>query len=109
MVWIGGVVVIGLVASNAGVWGISVVISLVTGIAIKRDMGPCQDIIVVMNGESSWFPSRQRGMTGAAIGGNVDGCMIWIDRLIVILAMAAVAHGGCADVASGMTFNAFGG
>ena len=78
-------------------------------VAGYRKMCTSQHIITVMNGESSWFPSRQRGMTGAAIGGNVDGCMIWIDRLIVILAMAAVAHGGCADVASGMTFNAFGG
>ena len=84
MVWIGGVVVIGLVASNAGVWGISVVISLVTGIAIKRDMGPCQDIIVVMNGESSWLPVWIRCMTSSTSGWNTQGYVVWICRVVII-------------------------
>lgn len=62
-----GLVVVGLVAANAGI-GCRVVISVVTVVAIvcNGNVGACQHVIIVVNGEGCRCPVWIGGMTGIA-------------------------------------------
>ena len=84
MIWIGGVVVVGLVATYAGVWSIVIVPAHVTAVAINGYMSSGQRVIIVVNGESSRSPSGICGMTGRTGCRNAKCNVIWISRLVII-------------------------
>jgi len=67
MVWICRLVVIGLVASHAGIRWV-VVISLVTRVTVNGGMSAGQRIIVTMDREGSRCPARVCSMTGSTGG-----------------------------------------
>lgn len=69
-------------------------------------MGTGQDVIIVVDGERRGFPARLSGMTGTAVGRNIDGGVIWICRLNEILGMAAVTNRRSSDIPVCVAFDA---
>ena len=106
MVGVGGLIVIGQVASHTSVRR-SIVISIMTlrTVAGNGHMRPGQHVIVAVDGEGSRRPVGIGGMTGHAVCRNVDGRVIWIQRSIVIRHVATLAGIGSIVITTGMTFN----
>jgi hypothetical protein len=94
MIGIGRLVIICLVTTHAGGrQSIGVVIIMAT-VTISRQMGACEGIIIIMNGESSRFPSGDCGMAIRAGSRDTDGSMRRIGGLIVICLMTSHADTG---------------
>lgn len=93
MVRVGGLVVVCLVASHAGIRGIHV-IAVMTCNTSYGGMGSGQCIVIAMYGESCRFPTRCCGMAGGTGIRNVFGRVIRIRCTIVISLMAGRTFGG---------------
>jgi len=102
MVWVGSLIEIGQMASDTGARGY-IVIAIVARntIAGNGSMGTGQHIIIIVDREGSRSPCILL-MTGFAGGGNVDGRMIWICRLVKFINMATRANIGSCGVISFM-------
>ena len=87
MRWIGSLVVVIQVTSDAGIGGIDIT-PLMAGKAIGSDGGMCpgEGVNIVMI-EVGWNPCGLR-MTCFAGGGEVGRDMVWIGRLVVLVGMA---------------------
>ena len=99
VVWIGRLVVIGQMASNACIGG-AVVITIVAYGAVVRDghMGSGQYVIVVVDREGGRGPVWVGGMTGFAGCRDVDGCVVGVGRCIKIRQVTADTGIGCVDI-----------
>ena len=71
------------------------------------NMRALQDIVIIVDRESSRDPARICRMTGSAILGNIDRGVIWIYRLIVLVRMTIITHCGCPSKSIGMTICTF--
>ena len=87
MGWVGCLIVVGLVAANAGNRS-CIVIPVMTGITIGSNVCTCQNIIIIMDRKGSRCPVRIGCMTVTAICRNADGIMIRVCRGIIIWHMA---------------------
>lgn len=78
-------VIIRLVAPGTSIRCI-VIVPIVAARTIIGDHGMCpiQRIIIIVNGEGGWLPSRIRGMTGSAIRWNSQSRVVWIGSLFKI-------------------------
>ena len=94
MIRVGRVVVISLVATNAGDGGVVVVSSLVAAVAVYCAVSSCQGIICNMDRKSSWRPARIGGMTGLTRGRYAQRPVVGVDRLVVISLVTAYAGVG---------------
>lgn len=100
-------VVISLVAAEAGGGCIVVVSANMAIAAINGSVGTLQDIIVTMDRESCRLPVRISSMTGTARGRNAQCAVIGIGRLVVISLVAAQASvGGVGVIPAHMTIAA---
>lgn len=99
-----GCIVFRIMASIASI-GRVVIIAIVTSSTIigNGSMRAFQRIVIVVNRKSGWLPSRGSGMTGSAIGRNIEGWMVRIGRLGIIRIMATVASIGCIGIISVVT------
>ena len=98
VVGIGRLVVIGRMASRAGVRRV-VVVAVVTGSAVvgNHRVRSVQRVIVVVDGKTGRFPAGG-GMAGRTIGGYPQGAVVGIVCLVVIGRMAAGAGIRCVVV-----------
>ena len=102
MVRIGGVVVICLMASYAGIRRIDIVSVMTLGaVAGNSSMSAGQRIVAAVYPECRRFPSRGRGMTGSTGIRYVLCRMIWICCCIEICLMTgkAICRSTCEPVA----------
>ena len=106
----GCLVVVYEVAADTCV-GSSVIISVMAIDAIVRydNMSACQNIIIVVDRESGRRPVWIGGMTGIAIGRDVDGGMIRVCRGVIIRHMTSGAGIGRIYVIPLMTCKTIGG
>ena len=95
VVRIGGLVVIGVVATVTGI-GRAVIVPVVAGRTICCDGSMCaiQRKVVVMDREGSGCPSRCCGMAGGTIGRNTKRSMVGIACLRIVGIMATIASIG---------------
>ena len=106
VIGVGCVVIIICMTTCAGVGGV-IIVTVVTLGAIIGDTGMCtvQRVVAVVAGEGCRLP-RHIGMTGGTIGGNIEGNVVRIDRLIVIIGMAArtgIRSTGVVTIVAGRT------
>ena len=107
MVWIGGTVVIGSVATCTSIWR-DIIIAVVACSTVIGDfcVGTCNDIKLIVYGEGCRTPSRRSCVTGSAFTGNAQRFMVGIERCVKICLMASVAGIGRVDITVGMTLDA---
>ncbi len=110
VVRIGGPVVIRGVTARASVRR-AVVIPVVTGSALVRDLGmrTVQRIIIVVNREGSRLPARRRGMAHRAIRRDIQGCVVRIGTSVVIGRVATRAGIGRIGIVPVVTSGAIAG
>jgi hypothetical protein len=87
----GGVVIV-CMTTGTGVWCI-VVITIMTSRAVVGNGCVCSDelIEVIVNGESSWCPSRICGMTCFTGCGQIECQVTWISAGCIVIGMATCA------------------
>ena len=110
MVWIGRLVVLVGMAPQTYFRRVGV-IPIVAGctIVFNGNMGACQYIVIVVNWEGGWLPSRKCCMTCFASSRNIERCVIWIDGCRIILSVAAIAFCRSSRIAMGVAFDTIGG
>ena len=86
-----GLVIVCQVAADAGGWRGGIVGPVMAGAAVEGDVGPGQDVIVVVDGEGGRFPVWRGGVTGDAGGRDADACMVWVGGGIIIGQVASFA------------------
>lgn len=105
-----GICCLGVSSGMAAIAGIGRIhiIPVMTGSALvgNRNVGSCNNIIIVVGRKSSWAPSRIGSMASCAVVGNAIGHMIGIGGLTVIRCVAAGAYGRCVLIACCMTAGA---
>lgn len=73
------------VATNTGAGGrIIIAIVAINAIVGNGNMGASQCVIIIMDWEGGWFPSRKRCVTGCTSGRNIDCSVIRICRGVII-------------------------
>jgi len=102
VVGVGGIVVVGLVASHAGV-GRAVVIPVMAGRTGGAGMTPGKRVIVAVDREGSRAPAGIGGVAGSAGNGYAFGGMVGVVGSVVAGHVAGVTVGWCACEAVGMT------
>lgn len=109
MVWIGRLVVLVGMAPQTYFRRVGV-IPIVAGctIVFNGNMGACQYIVIVVNWEGGWLPSRKCCMTCFACVRNIGCYVVWIRRFIKIYVMTAIAYGGCSGITFFVTFYTIG-
>ena len=87
-----GCIVFRIMASIASI-GRVVIIAVVASSTVigNSSMCPFQRIVIVVNWKSGGLPPRGSGMTGSAIGRNIEGRVVRVGRLGIIRIMASVA------------------
>ena len=110
MIWIVCLVVIIQMTTNTGIGG-GIVITVMANNALVGycHMGSCQDIIIIMDWESSRGPVRICCMTGCTCSRDTDSAMIRIGRLVIICLMTSNACIGGIDIITLVTRKAIAG
>ncbi len=107
MVWIGGTVVIGSVATCTSIWrGIIIAVVACSTVIGDFSVGACNGIKLIVRREGCRTPSRSSSVTGSTITGNTQSFMVGIERCVKICLMASVAGIGSVDIPVGMTLDA---
>jgi len=106
MIRVSRLVVIGLVASGAGIGSVDI-ISLVTGKAVTGNCSMCASKrvnIVMIKYRGTPGTLRMTGFTGSR---ELRCDMVWICRLIIIARMTIITYSRCSSISIGVAFNAF--
>ena len=100
MVGVGGLVVIGGMATCAGIGGIGVITSNMTSCAIIGYSSMCalNFIELVVYRECSWIPSGASGVALLAVDWDIEGFVVGVDSLIVVSGMAPRTGVGSAGI-----------
>ena len=99
-----GLVVIGLVAPNAGIRSSVGVIAVMAIITIcNGGMCTCQGPVIVVRRHGGRCPARIRCMTGFTGSGNACSCVVGVVGLIIVIYMAGRTNCWCTRIPACMT------